>query len=62
MQLCEFAVAQAYLALPQAQLRQARAHPHPHRKGARGDLGIERAGIAGLDCVEFAGAVGDHAG
>ena len=50
------------MAAAEADLRQARALAHQHRKGARADLGIERAVIAGLDVVEAAGLVGDHAG
>ena len=50
------------MAAAEADLRQPRALAHQHRKGARADLGIKRAVIAGLDAVEAARLVGDHAG
>ena len=49
----ESGVAEAHLALAEAQLRQARAGPHEDREGARRDLGIERPVIARVDRVEF---------
>jgi len=39
---------------PEADLGQARALAHQHRKGARADLGIERAVVAGLDASKRA--------
>ena len=50
------------MAAAETDLRQPRAFAHQHRKGARADLGIERPVIAGLDAVEAARLVGDHAG
>ena len=50
------------MAAAEADLRQPRAFAHQHRKGARANLGIERPVIAGLDAVEAARLVGDHAG
>ena len=47
---------------PEADLRQPRALAHQHRKCLRADLGVKRAVIAGVDAVEAARAVGDHAG
>ncbi len=44
----------------EAHLRQARAFAHEYREGARADLEIERAAIAGFDMVEGARVVGDH--
>ena len=49
-------------AAAKADLRQPRAFAHQHREGARADLGIERAVIAGRDAVEAADLVGDDAG
>ena len=50
------------VAVAEPQLRQPRAFAHQHREGARADLRIKRAPIAGVDAVEAAGAVGDHPG
>ena len=47
---------------PEADLRQARAAARQDGKGARADLGIERAVIALRHRVEFLGMVGDDAG
>ncbi len=49
-------------AAAEADLGEPRALAHQDRKGARADLGIERAVIAVLDLVEAAGAVDDHPG
>ena len=38
------------VAAAEADLRQPRAFAHQHRKGARADLGIKRAVIAGARC------------
>jgi hypothetical protein len=58
----EFGVAQADLALAQAQLRQPRSGPDENREGARRNFGIKRAGIPRPNGIEFLAAVGDHAG
>ena len=50
------------VAVAQAQLRQPRALAHQNRKRLRTDLGIERAVVTGLDAIEAARLVGDHAG
>ena len=49
------------MAAAEANLRQPRAFTDQHRKRARADLGIERTVIAGLDTVEAARFVGNHA-
>ena len=54
--------AEQRMAAAEADLRQPRTLAHQHRKGARTDLGIKRPVIAGLDTVEAAHLVGDHAG
>ncbi len=48
------------VAAPESDLREPRALPHQHRKGARRDFGIERAFIAGRDLIETVRAIGDH--
>ena len=50
------------LTLPEPDLVQAHAGAHEHREGAGADLGIERAGVARRDAVEFDSAVRDRAG
>src|SRR6201989_993563 len=50
------------IAAAEADLREAGALAHQHRKRARADLGVERAAIARRDMVEAARLVGDHAG
>ena len=62
MQLAERLRVEQRVAVAEADLRQPRALAHQDRKGLRADLGIERAVIAGLDAVEAARLVGDHAG
>ena len=49
------------VAVAEADLREPRALAHQDRKRARTDLGVERPVIAGLDAIEAAGLVGDHA-
>ena len=49
------------VAAAKTDLRQPRALAHQHGKRQRADLGIERAMITGLDAVEAAHVVGDHA-
>ena len=49
------------MAVAETDLRQPRAFAHQYRKRARRNLGIERTVIAGLDLVEAAQFVGDHA-
>ena len=55
-------VVEAAVAGAETDLRQARAGPDPHRKGARRDFGVERAVVARLDRIEAARPVGDDAG
>src|SRR6266700_7114891 len=50
------------LAAAETNLREPRALAHQDRKGARADLGIERAVIAVLDLIETARAIGDDPG
>ena len=50
------------MAATETNLRQTRALTHQNRKGTRADLGIERPVIAGLDTIEAARFVGNHAG
>ena len=56
------AVVEPRRAAAEADLVQPHPGPHQHREGARRDLGIERAGVAGLDPVELGAAVGDQPG
>ena len=46
---------------PQTQLRQARALAYQHRKGARGNLGIEPAMITMCNRLEFGRAICNQA-
>ena len=50
------------MAAAEADLREPGALAHQHREGARRNLGIKRAVIAGLDPVEAAQLIGDDAG
>ena len=49
-------------AAAEADLVQPHARADQHRERARRDLGVERAGVAGLDAVELGAAVGDQPG
>ena len=50
------------VAAAEADLVEPHARADQHREGARRDLGVERAGVAGLDAVELGAAVGDQPG
>jgi hypothetical protein len=50
------------LAVPEADLVEPLPFADEDRKGARADLGPERAGVACRDAVEFGPAIGDGAG
>ena len=62
VQIAQRLGAEQRMAAAEADLRQPRAFAHQHREGARRNLGIKRAVIAGLDAVEAARLVGDDAG
>ncbi len=56
------AVVEHGVAAAEADLVEAHAGADEDRERAGRDLGVERAGVAGLDAVEFGAAVGDQAG
>ena len=62
MKGAQLGVGEPRVAAAEADLGQARAGADDDREGARADLEIERAVIAGRDGVEAAGVVGDDAG
>ncbi len=62
VQVAQLVGGELRMTVAEADLRQPRAFAHQHREGARRNLGIERAVIAGLDAVEAARLVGDDAG
>src|SRR6185312_3008829 len=62
VQVAQLVGGELRMTVAEADLRQPRAFAHQHREGARRNLGIERAAIAGLDAVEAARLVGDDAG
>ena len=62
MQVAQRLGAEQRMAAAESDLRQPRTLAHEHGKGERADLGIKRPVVAGLDTVEAAHLVGDHAG
>src|SRR6202008_314530 len=61
VQALQLRVGELRRAVPQPQLIEPRALAHEQRKGARADLGIERAMITLLDVIEGLAVVGDQA-